>query len=215
MLAFIRSIAHALDILGAEHEVDAERDVARIFHHVGQQLAEQGRAHGVDFLVAFPDRERLVQVATRIAVEHLLELAQHQGGHVLDAAQQPLRMEVAVDGGHALGDVLGEVADPLEVVAQPQRAHDLAQVDRHRLPARDGEHGLVLDLALQRIDAGIDRHHAPGTLAVALGQRIDGIRDLLLGEAAHLRHHAGNFLQIDIEGLGRVLIHHCSHPRRR
>src|SRR5215469_17780200 len=43
-------IADALDVLGAEHEMDAEGDVARIFHHVGQELAKQRGAHGVDLL---------------------------------------------------------------------------------------------------------------------------------------------------------------------
>jgi hypothetical protein len=209
-------IAHALDILGAEHEMDAERNVARVFHHVGQELAEQRGAHGVDLFVALPYRQRLVEVVTGIAVEHLLELSQHQGRHVLNAAQELLRMEVAGDRSHALGDVRGEVADPLEVVGQAQRAHDLAQIDRHGLAARDGEHGLFLDLALQGVDGGIDRHYAARPLEVALGQRIDRIRDLLLGQAAHLRHHAGELLKIDVEGFRRVLVHHhCCCPRRR
>src|SRR5580704_19682892 len=40
-------IADPLDVLGAEHQVDAKRDVARIFHHIGQELAEQRGADGV------------------------------------------------------------------------------------------------------------------------------------------------------------------------
>jgi hypothetical protein len=174
------------------------------------------RGSSIDLFVALPYRERLVQVMADVAVEHLLELAQHQCRHVLDAAQKLLRMKVAGDRRHALGDVLGEVADPLEVVGQAQRAHDLAQIDRHGLAARDGEHGFFLDLALQGVDAGVDRHHACSPLEVALGQRIDRIRDLLLGQAAHLRHQAGELLEIDVEGLGRVLVHHhCCRPRRR
>src|SRR6478752_8402154 len=34
-------VADPFDVLGAEHQVNAERDIARIFHHVGQELAEQ------------------------------------------------------------------------------------------------------------------------------------------------------------------------------
>src|ERR1700687_255791 len=33
--------ADPLDVLGAEHRVNAERNVARIFHHVGEEFAEQ------------------------------------------------------------------------------------------------------------------------------------------------------------------------------
>ena len=114
----------------------------------------------------------------------------------------------------ALADVLGEIADALEVVGDAQRAHDLAQIDRHRLAARDGEHRLVLDLALQGVDAGVALDHAPGALDVALGERRDRVGDLLLGKAAHLRDHAGEFLQVDVEGLGGVFVHHGGHPWR-
>ena len=129
---------------------------------------------------------------------------------MLDAADQLLRMEVAGQR-HPLGDVLGEVADALEVVGDPQRAHDLAQVDRHRLAARDGEHGLVLDLTLQDVDPGVGLDHLLGPLGVAPGERVDRIGDLLLGQAPHLGDHAGELLQVDVEGLGGVLVHcHCS-----
>ena len=123
-------------------------------------------------------------------------------------------MEFAGDRHHALGDVLGEVADALEIVGDAQRAHDLAQVDRHRLAARDGQDRALLDLALQGVDRGVGRDHALGALGVALGERIDGIRDLLLGQAAHLGDHAGEILQVDVEGLGGVFVHHCHCPCR-
>src|SRR5260370_26168157 len=48
-------VADPFDVFGAEHQMDAERDVARIFHHVGQEFAEQSGTDGVDFLVALPD----------------------------------------------------------------------------------------------------------------------------------------------------------------
>ncbi len=56
---------------------------------------------------------------------------------------------------HALGDVLGKIADTLQIVGEPQGAHDLAQVDRHRLATGDGEDRLFLDLALQCVDIAV------------------------------------------------------------
>ena len=41
-------IADPLDVLGAEQQMRADADVARILHHVGQQLAEQRIVHRVD-----------------------------------------------------------------------------------------------------------------------------------------------------------------------
>src|SRR5262249_50467541 len=36
-----RMVAHALDVLGAEQQMDAVADVARVLHHVGEELAEE------------------------------------------------------------------------------------------------------------------------------------------------------------------------------
>src|SRR5262249_26140472 len=52
--------------------MDAEGDVARIFHHVGQELAKQRGAHGVDLFVAVPNCECLLEVMADVAVEHPL-----------------------------------------------------------------------------------------------------------------------------------------------
>jgi hypothetical protein len=60
------------------------------------------------------------------SVEHLLELAEHERSHVLDAAQQLAWIEVALERADALADVLGEVADPLQIVRHPQRRDDFS-----------------------------------------------------------------------------------------
>ena len=201
-------VAHALDVLRAEQEMRAERDVARVFHHVGEQLAEQRVVDRVDLLVAAPHRQRLGDVLARVGVEHVLELRQHQVRHVLDAADHLVRMELAAERDDALGDVLGKVADALQIVRHAQRADDLAQVDRHRLAPRDGEDRALLDLALQRSMVGSSDDDALGEPAVALGERIDRVGDLLFGKPAHLGHHAGEVLQIDVEGFRGVMISH-------
>ena len=71
-------VADALDVLGAEQQMGAEADVARVFHHVGQQLAEQRVVHRVDLLVGAPYGERLVGLTLGVGVEHVLELAQRE-----------------------------------------------------------------------------------------------------------------------------------------
>ena len=116
---------------------------------------------------------------------------------------------------HALADILGKVADALQVVGDAQRADDLAQVDRHRLAPRDGQHGLFLDLALQRVDRRIGADDRCAQIGVASRQRIDRVGDLLFGKPAHLGDHAGDLLQVDVEGLGGVFVHHGRHPCRR
>src|SRR5262249_16070895 len=85
---------------------------------------------------------------------------------------------------HALGDVLGEIADALEVVGEPQRRHDVAQIDRHGLTPRDGQDRLLLDLALQLVRVDVDGTVALGQSGVALGEGADAVSHLLSFSAA-------------------------------
>ncbi len=126
-------------------------------------------------------------------------------GHVFYAADELLRVEVAVERDDAFADMLGMIADALEVVAHAHGAHALAQVDGHRLPPRDGEDGFFLDFALQGVDRRIRRDHALGQLRVAIDQSLDGIGDLAFHKPAHLGDLAGDFLQIAVESFGGVV----------
>src|SRR3546814_1634326 len=49
-----RMIADALDVLGHEQKMSARRDVARVLHHVGENLAEQTVVEVVHLLVLQP-----------------------------------------------------------------------------------------------------------------------------------------------------------------
>src|SRR6476660_10435034 len=168
-----RMVAHALDVLGAEHQMDAEGDIARIFHHVGEQLAEYRRADRIDFLVATPYGHGLGDIAPTIGVEHELHLLEHEIGHVLDAADQLGRRELAVQGHHPLGDVLCQITDALEVVGETQGPDDFAQVYRHGLAPGDDEHRSFLNLALQGIDIRIGQRYTLCQRSIALCQCID------------------------------------------
>ena len=145
-------VADALDVLGAEQEMRAEADIARILHHVGQQLAEERGVHGVDLAVRAPHRRGLLDVALGVGVEHLLELLSTMSAMWSKPPKIFGGWIWPLDGDDALGDVLAEVADALEVVGDADGRDDLAQVQRHRLAPGDGEDGPLLDLALQRVD---------------------------------------------------------------
>ena len=81
-------------------------------------------------------------------------------------------------------------------LAMPQRADDLAQIDRHRLAAGDGEHRLFLDLALQRVDIGVGCVMRCASALSRLASASTRIGDLLFGQPAHLGDHAREVLQI-------------------
>jgi hypothetical protein len=55
-------------------------------------------------------------------------------------------------------NVLGEIADSLEVAGDADGADRIAKVRRHRLTTRDSQDCRVHDFALPRIEARIGRH---------------------------------------------------------
>src|ERR1700743_2790828 len=60
------------------------------------------------------------------------------------------RRSIAIGWGGGVG-----VHQPFEVRRNAQRADDLAQIDRHRLAAGDGQHCALLDGSLQIVDFGV------------------------------------------------------------
>ena len=113
----------------------------------------------------------------------------------------------------ALGDVLGEVADPLEVAGDADRADDLAQIDRHRLAARDGQDRLLLDLALQRVEPRVGGDDLVGERRVGLAQRVHRVDHHLLGDAAHLGDPPLEGVEFLVVGPYGVIDHWRSLPQ--
>ena len=132
------------------------------------------------------------------------------------AHQRALRV-VATHRDDALADVLRQVSDPLEIVGDAQHRYQPAQIDRHRLTQRDRCDRLLLDLPLQLVDSLVGLDDAPRKRGVAARQRIDRIRHLLLGEAAHLRDQLRKLDEIGVEDtrgvIGNIHGHGCCRWR--
>ncbi len=52
--------------------MSAKGDVARILHHMGQEIAKDQIFEGVEIGVSLPDVERPLDVALGVGVEHVL-----------------------------------------------------------------------------------------------------------------------------------------------
>ena len=200
-------VADALDILGAEQIVDAQRDGAGILHRIGEQLPEQRNIKRVDFLVALPDAQRIARVAVDEAVEHHGQLRDHQRRQVAQAPHQGALRVLAADRDNALADVLGEVADALEVAGNAQHGDQRPQIERHRLAQRNRRHGLFLDLPQHAVDGSIERDNAARQADVVPRQRVDRVGDLLLRQAAHLGDHLRQLAQVAVEDTLGVVGH--------
>ena len=64
--------------LAQNSKMHARGHRAGIFHHVGQQLAEQRGVHQVDFFVAVAHFDRLLAVAAGEAVQRVRQQADRQ-----------------------------------------------------------------------------------------------------------------------------------------
>ncbi len=107
----------------------------------------------------------------------------------------------------ALGDVLGEIADPFEIGGNAQRADDLAQVDGDRLAAGDDRDGFLLDRALQRVEPGVGGDDLLRQFGVHAGQRVHGVGEHLFGDAAHFGNMAAEQFKLGVEGFDGVFDH--------
>ena len=108
--------------------------------------------------------------------------------------------------GHALGDILGVIRDPLDNPGDAQRGEHLAQVVRHRRAQRDQPRDLALDLLLDRVDALVVLDDAAGEIGFAACERVHRVGNRRLGAAAHLGDECAKPAQILVEGLDRVSV---------
>ena len=103
-------------------------------------------------------------------------------------------------GDDALGDVLAEVADPLEIGRNADRADDLAQIGRQRLtPGDDRAIGLLVDLALRLVEHGVVGNDLAAPGHVGIDQGGDRLVDHALGVAAHGGDLAGEIFQLVVD----------------
>src|SRR5271165_3468439 len=186
-----RVIADALEVPGDEQQVRARRDVARIVHHVGDQLAEDRRVEVVDHAVRAPDLLGQSGVALADGVDHRLEVPLHHTSHV-GQGREAERQRVVRQHDGALDRVRGVVADPIEIAGDLQRRDDLAQVVGDRLAKRQQTNDEPLHLALQFVDLGVEFDRTRRVGGVALRHRLGREADLALRDPAHLEVRVGN-----------------------
>ena len=114
---------------------------------------------------------------------------------------------LAADRDDALADVLGEVADALEVAGDAQHGDERPQVERHRLAQRNRRHSLFFDLPQHAVDGFIERDDAARQGDVVARQRVDRIGDLLLRQSAHLGDHLRELAEVAVEDALGVVGH--------
>ncbi len=158
-------------------------------HHVGEHFAEQRLVVFVDFLVARPHLAGGLRLQRGIGVQHALELRGDEAAHARDALQRRPRLDL-VDQLHALGDVLGEIADALELGGD-LRGRKWSGAG-HAPAAGAGPAGAGSSSRPRpgSVDLRIARDNGLGQRQIARGDRLDRIRQHVLGKPAHAREIA-------------------------
>jgi hypothetical protein len=99
-------------------------------------------------------------VALDIGVQHVLEHQFHLPRHASERGAGAVHGRMVHDRLGPLGDVLGVVADPLEVGGDAEDRQHGPQIARDRLALRDDARGLLVDLLIERVDGGVAFAHA-------------------------------------------------------
>jgi hypothetical protein len=191
-------VADALEVFGDEDQLKRGEDDAGVAHHVGEQFAEDLVAVVIDLVVHGQDFLREINIAADDGVQRI---ANHLFGNLAHARQVDVRLYARMaqnaDGG--LGDVDGLVADALEIVVDARDRENQAEIDGHQLVEREKLDDAVVDFDLQLVDGVFFIEDAFGELLVRVQDRMHGLVDGALGEAAHPQEALFELVQIFFE----------------
>ena len=213
-------VADALERLRYPDDVERRADGARVFHHVGDELAQHRLELGVDHRVLADHFRRGVAIQ---ASERIERPAQHRdrrfGGmaHVHRTRQAAARLVLVDVLAHAR-DLLRLVADTLEVGDGLGDGEDQAQVVRRRLALDDHVAALAVERHLHAVHLVIGGDDVVEQRQVAGLQAVERAPDLRLDQPAHLEHARADRLQLGVELLGEMLAHRhvgCHYDKSR
>ena len=120
------------------------------------------------------------------------------------------RRVFTIDGDDPLADILGKIADALDLIRNAQDADNLPKVASDRLPPCNGLNRPFLNVALHGIDRRVGGDDPLCKTAVARRQCLDRFGNLPLGQPTHLGDCPREFLQVRVEDFGGVSgMNHC------
>ena len=198
-----RMVADPLEVLGNEKKVRRLPNVVRVFHHVRQQRAENRVVEVVDRLVAFADADGGLGIP-------LDEGAKDVGHHVrrdprhLRQKRERFDVACAVHLRHALGDVLGIVANALHDARDLQRRDGIAKITRHRRPERDQLDDPLFRLNLEAVDLLVALDDPKRAFVIALDEAPHRLADGFMRLLAHFADEPAEAIDVIIEGLERM-----------
>jgi hypothetical protein len=191
-------VADAFEIFGYEDELEGGEDLRRIFHHVGEQFAEELIAEAIDLVVAAENALGEVLIGAHQSVQ---TIADHGFGELAHARQinVGLDLRVAKDARGGLRDVDGLVADTLEVAINARNREKEAKIGGDRLLRGEQALDALINFNLHFVDGVFLRENRFGEMLFGIEDGVHGLVDGAFGKASHPEEALFQFFEIMIK----------------
>jgi hypothetical protein len=168
-------VADPLEVTRHQHQLQRGGHARRRLGHRVGEAPEGLVAQGVEDVVPLEHGLGQADVAGDEGIDGPV---QHRLGDFGHPRQHRLLADGAVIdvAARRLGDVHGEIADPLQVGVDLDRGDDDAQVDGYRLLQRQQFEGAIVDRHLAGVDVAVPDGHLVEGVQVAGGEAADGLR---------------------------------------
>jgi hypothetical protein len=177
-------VADAFEIFGYQDQLEGGEDLGAVFHHVGEEFAEELVAEAVNLIVAAEDALGEVLIAADQGVQ---AVADHGFGQLAHAREVHVRFDlwVAEDASGGLGDVHALVADAFQVTIDARDGEEEAQVRGHGLLRGEEALDALVNFNLHFVDGVFFGEDDFGEMFFGVQDGVDGLMNGALGEAAH------------------------------
>jgi hypothetical protein len=188
-------VADALEIFCDEDQLKGREYDGGIFHHVGEEFAEELIAEAVHLIVALKDALREVLIGANQCVK---AVANHSFGKLAHARKVDVRLylRVAHDAHSRLSDVDGLIADALEVAIDTRNGEQKPKVGSHgRLQGQQALDAFVY-FNLHLVDGIFFVEDGFCQALIGIENSMDGLMDAPLRKAAHPEEALFQFFEI-------------------
>src|SRR6266700_6044119 len=193
-----RMVRNAFQITGHKNEINSLRHAARVLLHVADKFAVDQIPHFIHRIVGQKNASCQLGILLHECVQGLSNHRLHQVRHMRNIDDR-VQDGLVHQGERPLRDIYGEIAHALEVAVDLDRRGYKAQVSRDRLVESKKPGGLLVDLDLHLIDAGLVLQDEIGLVLILFDQCQDAAVDRRLYQPGHCKQALPQIIELFFE----------------